>query len=63
LIERRARARISFAATTAATIVPPLDQPRISGPAEKLCSTAPRWCRRRIKIVRLFGDQRLRREN
>jgi len=37
--------------------------PRISSPAEKLCSAAARRRRRRIKIVRLLGDQRLRSEN
>jgi hypothetical protein len=36
---------------------------RQSGPAEQFCSAAPRWRGRRIKIVRLLGDQRLRSEN
>jgi hypothetical protein len=34
-----------------------------SGPAEQFRAAAPRWCGRRIKIVRLLGDQRLRSEN
>jgi hypothetical protein len=53
---------VSFAAT-ATRAAPRFDQPRISGSAEKLCSAAPRRRGRRIEIVRLLGDQRLRGKN